>query len=92
MFQIIVRRDELQQRVRWETGPTTSFEKSGTSDRRAVFVTDSDRKLLGAFLGPAWNEEAGRKQQLPESESGPNIGKICHEACAEQRHKVILNV
>ncbi len=38
------------------------------SDRRAVLVTDSDGKLLGAFLGTRKNEEPSRKQQLPESE------------------------
>jgi CBS domain-containing protein len=38
------------------------------SDRGAVLVTDSDGKLLGVFSGAGRNEEAGRKQQLPESE------------------------
>jgi CBS domain-containing protein len=38
------------------------------SDRGAVLVTDSDGKLLGAFVGAAKNEAPGRKQQLPESE------------------------
>lgn len=38
-----------------------------TRSRRCA-VTDSDGKLLGAFFGASNNEEAGRKQQLPESE------------------------
>ena len=37
-------------------------------DHGAVLITDSDGKLLGAFLGAANNEEAGRKQQGPQSE------------------------
>lgn len=37
-------------------------------DHGAVLITDSDGKLLGAFLGTANNEEGGRKQQGPQSE------------------------
>jgi CBS domain-containing protein len=53
--------------------PSASLEKGKEtlekSDRGAVLVTDSDGKLLGAFLGnAAKNQEPGGKQQLPESE------------------------
>jgi len=52
--------------------PSDSLEKAEQvlqkSDRGAVLVTDSDGKLLGAFLGTAKNNQSGRKQQLPESE------------------------
>jgi predicted transcriptional regulator len=52
--------------------PSDSLDKAEQvlqkSDRGAVLVTDSDGKLLGAFVGAAKNEEPGRKQQLPESE------------------------
>jgi CBS domain-containing protein len=52
--------------------PSDSLEKAEQvlqkSDRGAVLVTDSDGKLLGAFLGTAKNDQSGRKQQLPESE------------------------
>ena len=52
--------------------PSASLEKAQQilqrTDRGAVLVTDSDGKLLGAFLGAGKNEEAGRKQQLPDSE------------------------
>ena len=52
--------------------PSDSLEKAEQvlqkNDRGAVFVTNSDGKLLGVFLGTAKSEEAIRKQQLPESE------------------------
>ena len=52
--------------------PSASLEKAQQtlekSDRGAVLVTDSDGKLLGAFLGTAKNEQSGGKQQLPDSE------------------------
>jgi CBS domain-containing protein len=53
--------------------PSASLEKAQEtlekSDRGAVLVTDSDGKLLGAFLGSAAkNQEPGGKQQLPDSE------------------------
>jgi CBS domain-containing protein len=52
--------------------PSDSLEKAEQvlqkSDRGGVLVTDSDGKLLGAFVGAAKNEAPGRKQQLPESE------------------------
>ena len=52
--------------------PSDSLEKAEQvlqkSDRGTVLVTDSDGKLLGAFLGTAKNDQSGRKQQLPESE------------------------
>jgi CBS domain-containing protein len=60
-----------------DNGPTTlrpsdSLKKAEQvlqkKDRGAVLVTDSDGKLLGAFLGTAKSEEAVRKQQLPETE------------------------
>ena len=55
--------------------PSDSLEKAkqmlDKSDRSAVFVTDSDGRLLGAFFGVSNNEAAGRKQQLPESETRP---------------------
>lgn len=38
------------------------------SDRGTVLVTDSDGKLLGAFLGEQKIEDAASKQQLPNSE------------------------
>jgi CBS domain-containing protein len=39
------------------------------SEQGAVLVTDSDGKLLGAFVGrTAKNAEVGSNQQLPESE------------------------
>ena len=39
------------------------------SEHSAILVTDSDGKLLGAFLArAAGNAEPGGKQQLPESE------------------------
>jgi CBS domain-containing protein len=39
-----------------------------TIEHGAVLITDSDGKLLGAFLGAANNEEARRKQQRPQSD------------------------
>jgi CBS domain-containing protein len=52
--------------------PSTPLEKAQQtlekSKQSAVLVTDSDGKLLGAFVGAAKNEAPGRKQQLPESE------------------------
>ena len=52
--------------------PSDSLEKAEQvlqkNDRGAVLVTNSDGKLLGAFLGTAKTDQSGRKQQLPESE------------------------
>lgn len=52
--------------------PSESLEKAQQLlekvDRGAVLVTHPDGKLLGVFFGTAKNEEALRKQQLPESE------------------------
>ena len=64
--------EELMDGAPTTVRPSHSLEKAEQvlqkSDRGAVLVTDSDGKLLGAFFGAAKNEEAGRKQQLPESE------------------------
>jgi CBS domain-containing protein len=53
--------------------PSDSLEKAQQmlekSDRGAVLVTDSDGKLLGAFVGDRNNEQADSKQQqLPNSD------------------------
>jgi CBS domain-containing protein len=52
--------------------PSDPLEKAkqmlSESDRGAVFVTDSDGRLLGVFFGVNEKKEPGRKQQLADSE------------------------
>jgi len=64
--------DQLMDSAPTTLRPSDPLEKAQQllqkTDHRAVLVTDSDGKLLGAFLGALNNEEAGRKQRGPESE------------------------